>query len=62
MEKSLYIFNQKNYILHFVIEEDAQKIRYIADKIKKDDVCSFWISSESFWDGWNLLDCLKFAN
>jgi hypothetical protein len=62
MNKSLYIFNQNNYILHFVTEGESEKIYKLAEKIKKDDICSFWISSESVWDGWNLLDCLKFAN
>lgn len=62
MNKSLYIFNNENYILHFVTEGNSEKIYNLADKIKKDDVCSFWISSESIWDGWNLLDCIGLAN
>jgi hypothetical protein len=62
MNKSLYIFNKENYILHFVTEGNSDKIYNLADKIKKDDVCSFWISSEPIWDGCNLLDCIKLAN
>lgn len=62
MLKSIYIFNKENYVLHFVLEGESDKIYNLAEKIKKDDVCSFWISSESIWDGYNLLDCLRLAN
>lgn len=58
--RTLYTFDTKDWILHYCIDGEPEKIKSLAERIKKDGRCNYFISNSPNLDGMTYYDSINY--